>query len=257
MGCCRTLIKLQPGIVSAAAQFRAEDSSEQEPPIDYKPDCPDCGYPLEHQVEPTFIGKAANQVHFLKRIETSGRHLLGVVNDLLDISKLEAERMQIYPEPFAVSEMLQEVADSLESLAEAKSVELQFPNERPGLTLDADRVKVAQILVNLVGNAIKFTPEAGQIHVRVTETDLRDENALQFEVQDTGIGIPKEALELIFDSFRQVDGSHTRRHEGTGLGLAITQRLVLLHKGTIDVTSEVGRGSTLGLSFPLFSSAKS
>ena len=116
---------------------------------------------------------------------------------------------------------------------------------------DADRIKVAQILVNLVGNAIKFTPEEGQVSIRVRATSLRDEEALSFEVQDTGIGIPKDALDLIFDSFRQVDGSHTRQHQGTGLGLAITQRLVLLHKGTIDVVSEVGSGSTFRFVLPL------
>ena len=236
---------------SCGAQFQAEDSSSEEPPADYKPDCPECGHPLEHQVEPTFIGKAADQVHFLKRIETSGRHLLGVVNDLLDISKLEAERMQIYPEPFPVFEMLQEVADSLESLAQAKSVSLCFPDDHVDWILDADRIKVAQILVNLIGNAIKFTPEEGQVSIRVSATRLRDEEALCFEVQDTGIGIPKDALDLIFDSFRQVDGSHTRQHQGTGLGLAITQRLVLLHKGTIDVDSEVGSGSTFRFVLPL------
>ena len=236
---------------SCGAEFQAEDSSGEEPPADYQPDCPECGHPLKHQVEPTFIGKATDQVHFLKRIETSGRHLLGVVNDLLDISKLEAERMQIYPEPFQVFEMLQEVADSLESLAQAKSISLHFPDERLDWTLDADRIKVAQILVNLIGNAIKFTPEKGEIYIRVKPTRLCDEDALGFEVQDTGIGIPKEALDLIFDSFRQVDGSHTRQHQGTGLGLAITQRLVLLHKGTIDVTSEVGSGSTFRFVLPL------
>ena len=236
---------------NCGSQFQSEDASDITPPADYQPDCPECSHPLEFQTEPTFIGNASEQIHYLTRIETSGRHLLGVVNDLLDISKLEADRMNIYPEPFPIVDMLREVETSMESLAEAKSIKVSYPNETLGLTLDADRIKVAQILVNLIGNAIKFTPEGGDIFVRVQEAKLAGNNALRFEVEDTGVGIPEASLGLIFESFRQVDGSHTRKHQGTGLGLAITQRLVLLHGGTIDVSSEENKGSLFSFVLPL------
>ena len=233
------------------SQFQSEDGSDVTPPADYKPDCPECNHPLTYEVEPTFVGNASEQIHYLTRIETSGRHLLGVVNDLLDISKLEADRMSIYPEPFEVIDMLREVETSMESLAEAKSITLAFPDKGLGLSLDADRIKVAQILVNLIGNAIKFTPDNGDISVQVREDRLDGNNALRFEVHDSGVGIPKDSLDLIFDSFRQVDGSHTRKHQGTGLGLAITQRLVHLHGGIIHVESEVGKGSIFSFVLPL------
>jgi signal transduction histidine kinase len=139
----------------------------------------------------------------------------------------------------------------MESLAEAKSITLAFPDKGLGLSLDADRIKVAQILVNLIGNAIKFTPDNGDISVQVREDRLDGNNALRFEVHDSGVGIPKDSLDLIFDSFRQVDGSHTRKHQGTGLGLAITQRLVHLHGGIIHVESEVGKGSIFSFVLPL------
>ena len=115
----------------------------------------------------------------------------------------------------------------------------------------ADRIKVAQILVNLIGNAIKFTPEEGQVSIRVKPTRLVTRRRFASKLKIQALVSPRDALDLIFDSFRQVDGSHTRQHQGTGLGLAITQRLVLLHKGTIDVDSEVGSGSTFRFVLPL------
>ena len=233
------------------AQFQSENASDVTPPVDFQPECPECSQPLQFTVEPTFIGDPEEQIHFLQRIETAGRHLLGVVNDLLDISKLEADRVRIYPEPFPVMDLLREVDQAMRGLAEAKRITLDVPVEPRSLTLDADRIKVSQILINLIGNAIKFTPEKGTIGVSVAEDTLNGVNAIRFEVRDTGTGIPQNALKLIFESFRQVDGSHTRRHQGTGLGLAITRQLVDLHGGTIDVESEVGVGSTFRFILPL------
>ena len=159
--------------------------------------------------------------------------------------------MKIYPAEVAAADVLSEVSGTIQTLAEAKGVELLFDESPAGLGLEADRVKLSQILINLIGNAIKFTPEGGQIHIRVRQDMLGEENALRFEVEDTGEGIPEAYLKVIFESFRQVDGSHTRQHHGTGLGLAISRRLVELHRGKIDVASTPGEGSRFWFILPL------
>lgn len=238
------------------AQFQSESGPAGLEDPGAKQTCPDCHkQSLECSDQAIFTGDSAEQIHFLKRIESSGRHLLAVVNDLLDISKLEADHMKIYPVELNVSDVLSEVAGTIETLAESKNIELIFEETTPDLRLQADRVKVAQVLINLIGNAIKFTPIGGNITTRVCPDLLRDRSALRFEVADTGEGIPEEYLKIIFDSFRQVDGSHTRQHQGTGLGLAICSRLVELHEGTIDVASTPGQGSRFWFILPLENNA--
>ena len=159
--------------------------------------------------------------------------------------------MKIYPAEIAVADVLSEVSGTMETLAEAKGVQLVFSESEPGFTIEVDRVKLAQILINLIGNAIKFTPKDGHVYVRVCPDFVREENGLRFEVEDTGDGIPAEYLKVIFESFRQVDGSHTRQHQGTGLGLAISRRLIELHRGKIDVASTPGEGSRFWFILPL------
>ncbi|MBT6434684.1 MAG: hypothetical protein HOK28_16430 [Deltaproteobacteria bacterium] len=239
-----------------AAQFQSESGPAGLEDPEEKQTCPDCQkQSLACNEQAIFTGDSSEQIHFLKRIESSGRHLLAVVNDLLDISKLEADHMKIYPVEVNVSDVLSEVAGTIQSLADEKNVELVFEEIEPDLRLEADRVKVAQILINLIGNAIKFTPAGGSITTRVCPDLLADNNALRFEVADTGEGIPEEYLNIIFESFRQVDGSHTRQHHGTGLGLAICSRLVELHGGRIDVASTPGQGSRFWFILPLENNA--
>ena len=149
------------------------------------------------------------------------------------------------------SKIFEDLSETMAGLAGDKGVELVFPaSDQPAL-LKADPLKLTQILVNLIGNAIKFTAEGGVITIGLEEVDDEAQKMFQFSVKDTGIGIPPEQCELVFESFRQVDGSHTRAHQGTGLGLAITRQLVELHGGRIWVESEVGVGSTFAFVLPV------
>ena len=183
----------------------------------------------------------------LADIQTNGRHLLRLINDVLDLSKIEAGRMELAPGEYTVSEVLDTVRASLRSLAEAKglAVAVSAPPDLPPARGDVKRL--TQCLMNLVGNAIKFT-RAGSVTV---EARL-DGASLLFRVTDTGIGIPKEQLDHVFDEFRQVDATITREYGGSGLGLAITRRFVELHGGRIGVESELGRGTTFWFTVPLW-----
>jgi signal transduction histidine kinase len=181
----------------------------------------------------------------LADIQTNGRHLLRLINDVLDLSKIEAGRMELAPTDYSPAEVLESVL-SLRSLAAEKGLVLTIapPEFLPVAYGDAKRL--AQCLMNLVGNALKFT-HAGSVTVGVT----LDGASLVYAVADTGIGIPKEQLAHVFDEFRQVDATITREYGGSGLGLSITRRFVELHGGRLWVESEVGRGTTFWFSVPL------
>jgi signal transduction histidine kinase len=214
-------------------------------------DCPECGAsPLAYEEEWVCAGDPNEHVHFLKRIETSGAHLLAVVNDLLDISKLEAGRMRVFFEDVSLKDLFAEIGHTIFPLAEAKEQQVSFPALESDISLHADRIKLAQVLLNLLSNAVKFTPEGGRITVTVSPQQFDGEPAIEFKITDTGIGIPQSAISTIFEPFHQVDGTHTRAHEGTGLGLAISHRLVGMHGGKIEVHSQVGQGSTFRLLLP-------
>jgi PAS domain S-box-containing protein len=192
------------------------------------------------------------QRDYAETVHRSGEALLAIINDILDFSKIEAGRLELEPVPFALRETLAETIKTLASLAHAKSLELAY-EIRPGVPDDlvGDTGRLGQILVNLVGNAIKFT-ERGEVAVRVdTESVTADRVTLRVAVQDTGIGIPAEKRRLIFDAFAQADASTTRRFGGTGLGLAISRRLVERMGGRIWVDSEPGRGSTFHFTLAL------
>ena len=182
----------------------------------------------------------------LADIQTNGRHLLRLINDVLDLSKIEAGRMELAPGEYTVAEVLDTVRASLRSLAEAKGLAftVSAPADLPPARGDAKRL--TQCLTNLVGNAVKFT-RAGSVAVTVELVGA----SLRFRVTDTGIGIPKEQLDHVFDEFRQVDATITREYGGSGLGLAITRRFVELHGGRIGVESELGRGTTFWFAVPL------
>ncbi len=204
------------------------------------------------------------QKKYVANIQTSGRHLLQLVNDVLDLAKIEAGRMALEFSAFEPAEALADVIRATEPLAAAKGHALVVDAE-PGLPLiTADRAKVKQILYNLLSNAIKFTPESGKIVVRLSRLSPGQvasgstlhgaTGGILFEVSDSGIGIPAEAQSRIFTEFEQLDSSYGRRQQGTGLGLALTQRLVQGHEGWITVESAPGQGSTFRVALPLIPS---
>jgi signal transduction histidine kinase/DNA-binding response OmpR family regulator/HAMP domain-containing protein len=182
---------------------------------------------------------------FLEVIERNGRQLLGLINDILDLSKIESGRMDIFTTVFETQNAVNRAIDTVWPIAQQKGLKLDVNIEKAP-SMESDEDKVNQILLNLLSNAVKFT-EQGSITVDVATNDKR----ILFTVRDTGIGIAPEDLPHIFDEFRQVDGSVTRRHEGTGLGLAISQKLAMLLGGKISVESIEGEGSTFSLELPL------
>jgi signal transduction histidine kinase len=190
---------------------------------------------------------AAERKEFLTNIASSGKHLLGLINEVLDLSKIEAGKVEINLERFSVSEVLDGVRQIVEPMAANKRVDIQVGIDPKLETLTADVLKVKQILYNLLSNAIKFTPEGGNVRVRAAVVG----DGAQFAVTDTGIGIRPEDRERIFQEFEQVEMSAERRFEGTGLGLTLAKKFVELQGGRIWLESEVGKGSTFTFSLPL------
>jgi len=189
-------------------------------------------------------GLPGEQRRSVEIVRRSGESLLEIINDILDFSRIEAGRMELDETPFDLGGIVEEVMELLAERAHSKGIEVasQVDTELPS-AFRGDPGRLRQILVNLVGNAVKFT-ERGEVVVRAS-LDSRDDDAVtvRFSVRDTGIGIPREALEKIFYSFTQADGSTTRKFGGTGLGLTISRQLVEMMGGTIRVESEPGRGS--------------
>ena len=188
----------------------------------------------------------ATRKRFLSQILTSGRHLLGLINDILDLSKVEAGQMELRLQTLSVADSVDQVVKTVEPLVAKKSITLTSTVAGVGDVL-ADAGKVKQMLLNLVSNAIKFTPEGGSVTigaVRVKET-------IEISVTDTGIGISESDLKSIFREFHQVDFGPGRKHEGTGLGLALTKRFALLHGGDVRAASRLNKGSVFTLSLPV------
>ncbi|HEX6026772.1 MAG TPA: ATP-binding protein, partial [Solirubrobacter sp.] len=182
----------------------------------------------------------------LADIQTNGKHLLRLINDVLDLSKIEAGRMELSLGDYAVDDVVSTVRASLRSLASDKGLEFttEVPPDLPVAYGDGKRI--TQCLLNLAGNALKFTKE-GRVVIGVE----REGDLLRYRVSDTGIGIPADQIEAVFAEFRQVDATTTRDFGGTGLGLSITKKFVELHGGRIWVESEVHKGSTFYFTIPL------
>ena len=192
----------------------------------------------------------ATRKRFLNQILTSGKHLLGLINDILDLSKVEAGQMELRLQPVSVPEAVDQVAKTVESLVAKKNITLRTNVEGAGEVL-ADAGKLKQMLLNLVSNAIKFTPEGGTVTVGA----VRTRDSLEISVADTGIGIAEPDQKQIFKEFHQVDQGPGRKHEGTGLGLALTKRFAALHGGDVRVSSRVNEGSVFTLVLPVQATA--
>ena len=194
-------------------------------------------------------GKISEKQRFdcLDNIHNSGRHLLSLINDILDLTKIEAGRMDLVYEEFGVDSATREVLNVVRSLAMKKEIDISSSIEPQTALLIADKNKFKQILYNLLSNAIKFTPPDGAVEVRATAAG----DGLVVTVKDSGIGIPKEQQHKIFGAFYQVQSASNREYPGTGLGLALTKKLVELHGGVIDFDSQPGQGTTFKVELPL------
>jgi len=191
----------------------------------------------------------------LRNIDTSGHHLLSLINDILDLSKVEAGRLELQIEPLSVVEMCQASLMFVREIALKKQLRLDLTMNDEMAEIEADGKRLKQMLVNLLSNAVKFTPAGG--HVRLDVNINPKAGVIHFAVQDTGIGISSEDVSLLFQPFRQLDSRLSRQHEGTGLGLALVRRLAELHGGSVSVESEPDHGSRFIIALPLVSTSLS
>lgn len=188
------------------------------------------------------------QIHSMNLIYTSGQHLLGLITDILDVSKIEAGKLQIQPEVVLIRELCESSLNFIKELALKKSIQVEYSNPENIATLWADPRRFKQILVNLLSNAVKFTPEKGCVTLEVKLNPTRDQ--LDITVADTGIGIAADQLTKIFTPFTQLDSSLARQYAGTGLGLVLVARFTELHGGHVHVESKLGHGSRFTVSVP-------
>lgn len=180
----------------------------------------------------------------LRTVQSSGKHLLALINDLLDLAKIEAGKVDLHLEPTSCQGVLEEVVTTLRPQAEKKGLSLTTTLPSSDMVLDTDRRALSQIVLNLTNNAIKFT-EQGSVHLKLYREQANGQVIIS--VEDTGIGILAENQAKLFEAFSQVDPTSRRRYEGTGLGLHLSQRLALLLGGRITFDSQYGKGSTFRL----------
>jgi signal transduction histidine kinase/CheY-like chemotaxis protein len=183
---------------------------------------------------------------FLEQIHSSGKHLLGLINDILDLSKIEAGQMELRLQMVSIADVVGQVASTVEPLARQKQIHLEFEAASAGQIL-ADEGKLRQMILNLVSNAIKFTSEGGSVAIKA----VRVVDRMEIAVSDTGVGIAEEDLQRLFKEFQQVDSGVNRKQQGTGLGLALTRSFAILHGGNVRVQSEPGKGSLFTIDLPV------
>ncbi len=198
-------------------------------------------------LEGAFGSLNTRQSKYVNNILISGKNLLEIINNLLDISRLEAGDRKLNYEEIDIASLIGDVRMSLISLASHKKISLEVNVDTSLENIRADRTKLRQILYNLMNNAIKFTPDKG----RVIVSACKKKGELEIKVSDNGIGLSKENNEKIFMPFTQADSSTARRYGGTGLGLYIVKNFIDLHGGKIWVDSEVGKGSTFVFTLPI------
>jgi len=188
----------------------------------------------------------ATKIRFLEQIHSSGKHLLGLINDILDLSKIEAGQMELHLQTVSVADVLSQVASTVEPLIAKKHITLETEAAGAG-QITADEGKLKQMILNLVSNAIKFTPDGGAISVKAAQAG----NRLQIVVADNGIGIAEDDIKRIFHEFQQVDSGANRKQQGTGLGLTLTRSFAILHGGDVALESEFGKGSRFTIDLPV------
>lgn len=181
----------------------------------------------------------------LKKIEKSAFHLLNLINNVLDWSKIEAKKMELEISPQNIVELISSCVEEMQSIQQQKNLEIRSIMETPFVLVEMDRVRIRQVLLNLLSNAIKFT-EKGWIEINLIDQP----DQIQIQIKDTGIGLTPDEIKKIFQPFSQADSSITRKFGGTGLGLAISKNIIHLHGGTITVTSQKGEGSTFMIILP-------
>ena len=218
---------------------------------------------MSHELRTPLIGYASlmlariygdltpRQEEGLNRIQGAAQHLLALINDILDLAKIEAGQMPLHLDDVTLADIMTEISQQIEPMVKKKQLTLTVELPARDLKLHTDRTKVKQILLNLLSNAVKFTHHGG-IWVAVS----RDEEDLRFDVRDTGIGIREADIESIWEDFRQVDQSRTREFGGTGLGLSITRKLVDALGGHVFAESVYGKGSTFTVVLPIKSVAR-
>ncbi len=191
----------------------------------------------------------------MRTLEDSGRHLLALINDILDLSKIEAEKLTLQIGTVSVDQICQAILRMTKEVAYKKQIRVSTTIDYTLETMQADERRLKQILVNLLSNAIKFTPAGGSVKLEVIGD--AEHGVVNFSVRDTGIGIAKEQIKDIFEPFMQLDGSLNRMQEGSGLGLSLVYRLTEMHGGSISIESEVDQGSCFTISLPWQQSDKS
>lgn len=188
---------------------------------------------------------------YLDNILTSGRSLLEMINELLDMAKIEAGRMEVNVEPTSVADLVEGLVAIMRPQAEAKEIDVQINVGRNVPMIETDPGKLQQILYNFMSNAVKFTPESGTVSISAERVRRQDNSiGVRLSVTDTGPGIPEDMQDVIFEKFRQVDASHTRAHAGTGLGLAICRELAEMLGASVSFVSEPGSGATFYVELP-------
>lgn len=190
---------------------------------------------------------APKQNEYLNDIHNSGRHLLQLINDVLDLAKVESGKMEMYPERFSVKKSIEEVTNVVSPLARNKNISINIDVPKDLKYVKVDKQKFKQILYNLMSNSVKFTNDGGNINIT---GQLYDDNQFSIRVTDTGIGIRKEDLSKLFYEFQQIDSGLARKYQGTGLGLALTKKIIEFQNGKVEVESEFGKGSTFTVFLP-------
>ena len=189
------------------------------------------------------------QIQSIELIASSGKHLLNLINDILEVSKIEAGKLDLHIDIVSIKELCSSSLNFIKELALKKLITVDFKCDESISTLQADPQRVKQVLINLLTNAVKFTPERGRVGLEVSINASRD--LILFSVTDTGIGIAVEDLKKLFTPFSQLDSSLARQYAGTGLGLALVQKLTEAHGGSVQVQSELGMGSRFTVILPL------